>query len=399
MKRPMFLKKIFKKKKNKHQGSNFDDFLREEGIHEEVSKAAAERVDGDLKKLGEKIEKLHIDDEEGEDCIQDYGTSLEDVLQECKIDRNLWHVSHFNTKELRDGKFLWTVHFKKKGDVIDWDKFKEELKIYSPKVKKLNFPPQNKDLLLECSVFDTHLGKLSYYKETGQNYNIDIAYDLFSRCIDYAISWTKGFKIARIIFPIGQDFLHVDNRNNQTTAGTPQDSDSRATKIFTTGRQLLIESIEKLKKIAPVDVIALPGNHEENSLFHLADCIECRYWNDDNVTVDNSPTNRKYYQWGKNLIGVAHGDKNKVDDLFGLMPAESPKMWGETTYRYWRIGHYHHQKLWVCEKTGIIAEYLPSISATDFWHSGKGFVKNIRGTVSSIYDKDNGLVHKFYYNL
>jgi len=32
------------KKKNKHIGSNFDDFLKEEGILEEIEKAVAKRI-------------------------------------------------------------------------------------------------------------------------------------------------------------------------------------------------------------------------------------------------------------------------------------------------------------------------------------------------------------------
>lgn len=334
-----------------------------------------------------------------ENKIQIQSNSLNDILNQCKIDKTLWDVDDYNVKQLSSGGFLWTVYFKKNKPTVDFEKLKIELRASSPRIPKISYPPTNKNLLLECSIFDTHLAKLCYPPEVGQDYNIKIAYDLFSKAIDYSINSVKNYNIEKVLFIIGQDFLHVDGKNNLTTAGTPQDSDSRFTKIFTTGRKLLIESIEKLKTVAPVDIICAIGNHEENSMFHLADCIECRYWNDENVVVNNSPMTRKYYQWGKNLIGVTHGDKVKIMDLALLMANEEPKLWAATTYRYWRLGHWHHQKMWIDEKTGVIIEVLPAVSSADSWHSAKGFVNNIRGAVSSIYDKDHGLINKFYYNI
>ena len=51
--------------------------------------------------------------------------------------------------------------------------------------------------------------------------------------------------------------------------GTRQDADSRFSRIFRDGRKLLVEAIEYLKTIAPVDVLVVVGNHDSNSMFHL----------------------------------------------------------------------------------------------------------------------------------
>lgn len=328
--------------------------------------------------------------------------SLEEVLKKCSIDQSKWEVDDFNVKQLSGGNFIWTVYLKKNISAINKfniEEFKKELKDLSPYIPKFTAQRQNTGLLWECAIFDAHIGKLALASETGNDYDIKIASKIYSDAVDFSISQSKNFKIEKVVFPIGQDFLHVDNGINETTKGTRQDTDGKSTKIFVLARKLLIETIEKLKMIAPVDVICSPGNHETNSMFHLGDCIECRFWNDENVNVFNQPISRKYYQWGKNLIGYAHGDKTKINDLAVLMATESPKMWSATKYRFWRLGHYHHQKLYVDEKSGVIIEVLPSISATDYWHAEQGYTKNIRGAVSSLFDKENGLIGKFYFNL
>jgi len=337
---------------------------------------------------------------ENETSITIKANSIEEIIEKCNIDTKVWQVDYFNTKELASGEFSWTVYFKrKKSTDIDFEVIKRELKAMSPPVPKLTYKPTDSKLLLSVNIFDTHLGKLAYGAETGECYDIKIAAKIYREAIDHAIYCASKYEISQVLFPIGQDFLHVDSKSNMTTAGTPQDSDSRATKIFKTGRELLVEAVEKLKSIAPVDVVCVPGNHEENSMFHLGDCVECRFWNDENVNVFNEPTTRKYYQWGQNLLAFAHGDKTKITDLGLLMASEQPVMWSRTKFRVWNLGHFHHQKLFVDEKTGVIIEVMPSISATDSWHAGKGYVKNIRGSVSCIYDANNGPFAKFHYNV
>jgi hypothetical protein len=53
------------------------------------------------------------------------------------------------------------------------------------------------------------------------------------------------------------------------------------------------EVIDKCASIAPVDVIIIPGNHDEERTFYMGDALACRYEGNPNVTVDNSPKTRK----------------------------------------------------------------------------------------------------------
>jgi hypothetical protein len=38
---------------------------------------------------------------------------------------------------------------------------------------------------------------------------------------------TSTYPLAEILLVVGNDLLHTDSRSNTTTAGTPQDTDSR----------------------------------------------------------------------------------------------------------------------------------------------------------------------------
>jgi len=51
------------------------------------------------------------------------------------------------------------------------------------------------------------------------------------------------------------------------------------------------------------------------------------------------------------------------------------------------------------EMQGVKVEWLPSLSASDAWHKKRGYVNNTRGVVSSIFDKEMGLVNRIYFNL
>ena len=169
------------------------------------------------------------------------GKSLEEVIKKCKIDLKKWDVESFSTKELSSGDYLWTVYFKhRKNEEFNIESFKKELLKYSPEVPKINYKNNGK-LLLEVAVWDHHLGKLAHFAETGDNYDLKIASALFRDAVDYTISQVTKYEIDKICLPVGQDFLNSDNLRQETTAGTRQDNDSRFSKIFTTGRKLLVE--------------------------------------------------------------------------------------------------------------------------------------------------------------
>jgi hypothetical protein len=322
--------------------------------------------------------------------------SLEDALRECQVDLNYWDVDHYTIEENSKG-YNFKIYLKKKNNSYSIDELKKELKQYCAATAAIKYKNKPNGLLLEFAPFDLHWGKLAWEEETGSNYDMKEATIALNKSIDYTLQMASKFDIKKIVFPFGNDFFQIDNEQNTTTAGTKQDVDSRFKKILKEGRKLVIETIEKLKKIAPVDVVIVTGNHGSLSEFILGDLLDVKYENDPNVNINNSAMSRKYYTFGKTLIGYTHGDQERINDLVGIMATEAPKEWGDSKHRFWHLGHMHMMQS--REMQGVKVEWLPSLSATDAWHKKRGYVNNTRGVVSSIFDKDMGLINRIYFNL
>ena len=186
--------------------------------------------------------------------------------------------------------------------------------------------------MFELPWMDFHFGKLAWGKETGDaDFDIKIAGQLFRDTIDELIRkvMSSGYEIAQVLFPVGQDYFHFDNPKIQTTAGTQLDSDTRWKKMYSCGLELLIEMIEKLRKIAPVAILWVPGNHDEELSYTAVVALKHIYATSGDVKVDAGPAQRKYFLWEKNLIGFAHG-RDEGKRLSGLMQVEAPDKWASS---------------------------------------------------------------------
>lgn len=338
--------------------------------------------------------------------------TLEDVVKRCNINLEYWEVKEFIANSwdttFKVGEeiehrtnYQAKAKFLKKQEKINQDQiikaFEDRLlKIKSQKPKPIKYAP-HKNTLLEISVPDLHLSKLACKEEVGENYDTKIACDRFNNAVDDLVTRVRPEEVAVILLPIGNDFFNTDNEKNTTTAGTPQDSDTRWFKTFNRGCDLIIQNIEKLIKIAPVKVAIIPGNHDRLRCFYLGKVLQAYFRNYDNVEIDNTPPLRKYCRFGKNLIGMTHGDKEKKDRLPNIMAAEQPEAWGATKYKFMQLGHLHTEK--VTEIHGVKIQILPSLCATDAWHHENGYIGNIKSAVAMQFDAEQGLIATFYHNL
>lgn len=250
--------------------------------------------------------------------------------------------------------------------------------------------------LLVINPADIHIGKYANSEETGEDYNIPIAVTRVLKGIEGIIAKSKGFTIDRVLFCIGNDVLHIDNVYNTTTKGTPQDCDGKWWEHYEVALQLYVKCVEMLRQIAPVDCVHSMSNHDYQSGFHLAHALKSWFRKADDVSVDASVNHRKYYRYGKNLIGLEHGDGAKMDNLPLLMAQEKPQEWADTKFRYWYLHHLHHKvkHKWRDAKDfiGVTVEYLRSPSAADSWHNRKGFTGSPKAVEGFIHEYDNGQV-------
>jgi hypothetical protein len=266
--------------------------------------------------------------------------------------------------------------------------------------------------LFEITCFDLHMGKLAWGGETGENYDTKIARQRFLDTVETLIHRASSFEYSRILFPVGSDFFNSDTIYNTTTKGTPQDEDLRWQKTFNVGVRLLVDAISLLKQAGvPVDVVVIPGNHDFERSFYMGAYLEAWYNNDPIVNINNGASPRKYYRFGKVLLGLTHGSEEKEASLPLLMATdiESKPYWTDTTYHEWHVGHIHRKrdiKYTVLDKSrvtnedlGVTVRYLSSLTGTEEWHHKKGFVGAIKAGEAFIWNDENGLLAHLNANL
>lgn len=273
-----------------------------------------------------------------------------------------------------------------------------DAKKYSPKSTRTYTPTGKKGFLLEIAMPDLHFGKLTWREETGSDYDIHITEELVHRTFDQLLSYSTGAPIEKVLFPIGNDFFNVDTKDNTTAHGTPQQEDTRWQKTFKAGRILIVELVEKLCSIAPVDVLVIPGNHDETRSFFLGDALECWYHNNKYINVNNSAMKRKYYSFGNGLVGLTHGYYERYEKLPSLMALEQPQLWAASKHREWHIGDKHHKKDLVYktdEFDGVVIRQLRSLTPPDSWHFDKGFVGAERAVESLLWHPEKGVIAQY----
>ena len=343
--------------------------------------------------------------------------TVEDALNRAKVDLMIWEVE----RVVVNG---WDVTMKLKSTAGDKPVTKrnhqikvflrrkitesmadaasallDRMKKHAPKYKSITFKKVADPHLLEISVFDVHFGKLAWGRETEVNYDLHIAEKVYAEAVEDLLSKTNGYNVERILFPIGQDFFHVDNQQNTTVNNTPQDTDGRLAKIFAAGCMACVNAIDTMSQIAPVDVLWSPGNHDRTTSWFLTAYLSAWYRNNKQVNIDLSPKLRKYYQYGTTLLGFTHGDEEKHSDLPAVMAAEAKELWALTSHHEWHLGHLHKKKEMRYSAgdtfVGVPVRILPSLSGTDYWHYKKGYVKTHRAAEAYLWSKQKGYTGHF----
>lgn len=277
-------------------------------------------------------------------------------------------------------------------------------KINNEKVKTPKTPViEQADTLLELSIYDHHFGKLAHHGETGNNYDLKIAKELYEEAVDNILYRAKrSSKIEKILFPVGQDLFHINNDISTTAGGTFQDSDSRLIKIFETVQETLISCVDKMLEVAPVDIVYIADNHGPIASYFLCKVLESYYKDNPNVTFETDNRSRVYYKYGNTLIGMCHGHSEKSDVLALTMACEAKELWATTEFHEFHCGHFHkksEKKYNTVDSLGdVIVRYLPSLCGTDKWHETKAYNTTRKFCECYLFSKEEGPIGSLIYN-
>lgn len=301
------------------------------------------------------------------------GISIKDI-------KHYWHKSkHISMFVKNTGKTYQEI----------FDELREEMKQAAPEYPKIERIQPESGHLLVIDPADIHIGKLAKEIETGDEYSTNIAVERIQKGVQGILDKTASFNIDQILYIGGNDILHIDTPKRTSTAGTPQDTDGMWYQNYLIAKDVIIKVLEQLLTVADVHFVFNPSNHDYTNGFFLADVIETWFHKNENITFDTSIAHRKYYQYGKNLIGSTHGDGAKEQDLPLLMAEEASKAWSETKHRYIYTHHVHHKK---SKDYGTVnVEAMRSASGTDSWHHRNGY-RSIKAVEGFLHDKDHGQI-------
>ena len=181
-------------------------------------------------------------------------TTLEDLVDTVGVNLDFWDVKSFRASTWQDfngdTKYAVRASFDQSKGARDKvrEEFIRDVIKHAPKYKPVKYPKakSKEKVAYEVNLPDLHLGKLSWGKEVGHKYDVNIAKDIYVQTVDRLLAYSQNFHIDKIIFPIGNDLLNSEGLTSATTKGTPQQDDVRWQRSFTMCREMLVEVIDTL---------------------------------------------------------------------------------------------------------------------------------------------------------
>ena len=268
----------------------------------------------------------------------------------------------------------------------------EAFKAFKPAAKPVKAPKLSYDDHLTLYPWaDPHFGLMVWGSEASENWDLKIGVDTIRETFRQVVARTAPTKQAILL--VGGDTLHADNNLNRTPqSGHALQVDGRHQKVILTACETIVANVEVIRQNHErVEVVVIPGNHDETSAYPIAMFLHAWYRNEPNVKVDLSPGLFRFREFGKVMIGTTHGHAAKAKDMPGIMAAREPEMWGRTRHRFVHTFHVHHSSKMVSEGGGCIAETHQIIAPQDAWHYGAGFLSG-RSMQSICYDRERGEV-------
>jgi predicted phosphodiesterase len=334
------------------------------------------------------IEMSEEEEKDPEYLLMAHGFTVKDWIL-ISARNNTWNA--YSKQDGIQTLYSSKIVVKPRVEDISLEELEKHFEEFNKKYKKPIIQKKNihSNHFFELPLMDLHLGKLGWHGEIGEDYDHKIAEERFLTVINDFIQRTKNYKFENIIFPIGQDFFNFSTIEGSTINGTPQDNDLRWQKLFLKGVELLVQGIDLLSDVAPVNTFYVGGNHDKTTSYYALNYIYAWFRNNKNILVDRSPKMRKYIHIGNCLIGYTHGDMEKKR-ISNIMQIEAPEAWGNSKFREWHCGHIHseHTK----EEGGIIIRNISSVTGTDAWHYETGYVGAIKKAQGFIWDKQYGLI-------
>lgn len=280
------------------------------------------------------------------------------------------------------------------------DRFKD----FRPPVFKPAKVSRQRSIAL-LNLYDAHLDKISVRSTTGEASDLERNIALFKASFETLLTGAVAQGVERIVFPIGHDLFHTNDYSGRTKKGTPIEYLCQPNEAYERICETMVWAVGLALSAAPVYVPFTKGNHDEDKVHTLGFWMGQVFKRSRHFECDQTRAQRKYLRYGVNLLGFAHGDKEKsmIDKLPLLMAEERKQDWAATKYRKFYCGDLHHQFEYKFMRskdfTGCNVEFLRSVGGPDTWHADWGWIGIPKTASASIWSHDRGNVSDIKLNI
>lgn len=252
------------------------------------------------------------------------------------------------------------------------------------------------DILPALLVGDAHIGMRAYAKETRHSdFDTKIGVRQLLEATRYLVGKSERADHALLV-DVG-DFMHADSGHDTTHKGTKVDVDTRHHMVMRAAAEAMISMVDiMLEKFNKVSVVISRGNHNEDMAGAIQLMLYFYFHKEPRVNVVQTEGFYHYVTFGKWLIGVCHGDKQKPTSLASSMARDMAKAWGDATHRIWLTGHYHKEK--TVTLPGVKVKVCAALPPPDSWHAGQGYSGDSELELMT-FRRSGGVHSQYLYNI
>jgi len=313
----------------------------------------------------------------------------EEVINEHKIDSTKWKMSQFWIKQTLKGYLTSAAFVPRKSSDLSVSDFKEILKSVKPLPRVIKV--QRDEKLPKVNIIlpkqDAHLNKFDIH---GSN-NIEERFRIVEDAVEKVVRKAQlGNLIDKVTYIVGSDQFNSE-WTNTTTKGTKQENIltyQEAFKKIGEHESGIINFL--LENSNMVDVLFIPGNHDEFVGWHLVNWLQALFSSTKRVRFDTSPLNRKYEKYGNSAIMFNHGDAMAAKDLAYKFPIEFRSQWSSCQNYYCFLGDKHREVS--TDIHGIKFYQVPALStAKSSWDDKQGHTCNKAEMVAFLITEERGM--------
>jgi hypothetical protein len=206
------------------------------------------------------------------------------------------------------------------------------------------------------------------------------------------LSRAKAHGVARIALVfLGDTFEHegdglTSNGTRMETHGDPRESYRKV-------RDCIGQLTAQAAELAPVDLYVLSGNHDKERAWYAVDSLHGLFANHERVTV-HTDTRRAAIDWGINLIGLWHGDRQKNVDIAMTLLREFDTR-GKHVLEV-HLGHEHSRR--EDEIHGVLLRRFRSPTPDNAWAADNLFNHSGKSITGILWSRDRGEIATYPVN-